>query len=204
LSFTRLYFDQILNTEHALLQLARKIDWARFDTAFANSYCDDMSAPAKAIRLMVGLHYLKYTFNEPKMVDPLKSDHRMNRCFLAGLNGDVINAVLATGGGKYAQTAPAVPLCADTLAGGHCDPYSNSKLRPCVRYMRPMRMPSIRSPQPAGRPRWPCDCGEGCFRDDCLVIHDGFALGDGVEELLSVAGGFDPGIEDDDPAVIGS
>ncbi len=28
----------------------------------------------------------------------LKSDHRMNRCFLAGLRGDAINAVLAAAG----------------------------------------------------------------------------------------------------------
>jgi len=58
------HFDQILNLDHALLQLARKIDWSRFDVAFADSYSEDMGAPAKALRLMVGLHYLKYTFNK--------------------------------------------------------------------------------------------------------------------------------------------
>ncbi len=58
------HFDQILNPDHALLQLARKIDWSRFDVAFADSYSEDMGAPAKAVRLMVGLHFLKYTFNE--------------------------------------------------------------------------------------------------------------------------------------------
>ena len=58
------HFDQILNPGHALIQLARKIDWSRFDAAFADSYSEDMGAPAKAMRLMVGLHYLKYTFNE--------------------------------------------------------------------------------------------------------------------------------------------
>jgi IS5 family transposase len=58
------HFDQILNLDHALLQLARKIDWSRFDAAFADSYSEDMGAPAKAVRLMVGLHYLKYTFDE--------------------------------------------------------------------------------------------------------------------------------------------
>jgi len=57
------HFDQILNLDHELIQLARKIDWSRFDVAFADSYSDDMGAPAKAIRLMVGLHYLKYTFD---------------------------------------------------------------------------------------------------------------------------------------------
>jgi IS5 family transposase len=57
------HFDQILNPQHELVQLARKIRWPRFDAVFADSYSDDMGAPAKAIRLMVGLHYLKFTFN---------------------------------------------------------------------------------------------------------------------------------------------
>lgn len=57
-------FDQILNPEHPLVILAEKIDWQRFDEAFADCYSEDMGAPAKAIRLMVGLHYLKHAFNE--------------------------------------------------------------------------------------------------------------------------------------------
>lgn len=57
------HFDQILNPAHELIQLAGKIDWPRFDAAFAGSYSQDMGAPAKAIRLMVGMQYLKYTFN---------------------------------------------------------------------------------------------------------------------------------------------
>ena len=58
------HFDQILNPAHELIQLARKIDWPRFDAAFAGSYSQDMGAPAKATRLMVGIQYLKYTFNQ--------------------------------------------------------------------------------------------------------------------------------------------
>ena len=58
------HFDQLLNPDHELIQLARKIDWPRFDVAFKDCYCDDYGAPAKATRLMVGLQYLKYTFNE--------------------------------------------------------------------------------------------------------------------------------------------
>lgn len=57
-------FDQLLNPDHPLVILARKIDWNRFDLAFADCYSQDMGAPAKAVRLMVGLHYLKHTFNE--------------------------------------------------------------------------------------------------------------------------------------------
>ena len=55
------HFDQILTREHALVHLADKIDWSRFEVAFADSYSEDMGAPAKAVRLMVGLQYLKYT-----------------------------------------------------------------------------------------------------------------------------------------------
>jgi len=52
-----------LHPAHELVQLAQKIDWNRFEAAFAGGYSPDMGAPAKATRLMVGLQYLKYTFN---------------------------------------------------------------------------------------------------------------------------------------------
>ena len=53
------HFSQILNGGHPLVQLADKIDWPRFDAAFADCYCPELGAPGKAIRLMVGLQYLK-------------------------------------------------------------------------------------------------------------------------------------------------
>ena len=58
------HFDQLLDPGHELIQLARQIDWAHLDAVFVDCYRPDIGAPAKAIRLMVGLHYLKYTFNE--------------------------------------------------------------------------------------------------------------------------------------------
>ena len=57
-------FDQLLNLRHPLCLLAGKIDWKRFDVAFADCYCPEIGAPGKDIRLLVGLHYLKHTFNE--------------------------------------------------------------------------------------------------------------------------------------------
>ena len=57
-------FEQLLNHDHPLFLLANTIDWRRFDVAFADCYCPDIGAPAKAIRLLVGLHFLKHTFNE--------------------------------------------------------------------------------------------------------------------------------------------
>jgi IS5 family transposase len=58
------HFHQILNLDHELVQLAQKIDWSRFEAAFVDTYSEDMGAPAKAVRLMVGLHYLKFAFAE--------------------------------------------------------------------------------------------------------------------------------------------
>ena len=58
------HFDQMLNPDHELVLLASKIDWPGMEAAFVDTYCPDFGAPAKAIRLMVGLHYLKYTFDE--------------------------------------------------------------------------------------------------------------------------------------------
>ena len=58
------HFDQMLNPSHELILLARKIDWPTLDAAFADCYRPDIGAPAKAVHLMVGLHYLKYAFDE--------------------------------------------------------------------------------------------------------------------------------------------
>ena len=57
-------FNQILNLDHELCQLANAINWNRFNTALTDCYSEDMGRPGIAIRLMVGLHYLKHAFNE--------------------------------------------------------------------------------------------------------------------------------------------
>jgi len=56
--------DQILNHSHPLFKLANQIDWTFFEKEFGPTYDETMGRPGKPIRLMVGLHYLKYTFNE--------------------------------------------------------------------------------------------------------------------------------------------
>ena len=60
----RAHFTQILNLDHELCRLANVIDWSRFDRQFADCYSEDMGRPGNAIRLMVGLHYLKHAFDE--------------------------------------------------------------------------------------------------------------------------------------------
>ena len=36
------HFDQLLNPAHELVQLARKMDWARFEAGLASCYIKDM------------------------------------------------------------------------------------------------------------------------------------------------------------------
>jgi len=57
------YLPHLLNHKNPLYCLANQIDWREFDDAFAPMYSADTGRPAKQIRLMVGLHYLKYAFD---------------------------------------------------------------------------------------------------------------------------------------------
>jgi len=55
--------ERIINQKHPLRQLADIIDWSSFDESFGKCYSPGQGRPAKPTRLMVGLHYLKHTFN---------------------------------------------------------------------------------------------------------------------------------------------
>ena len=55
---------QILNLSHPLCRLAEAIDWEVFEEAFGPLYSAAKGRPGLPIRLMVGLHYLKYAFDE--------------------------------------------------------------------------------------------------------------------------------------------
>ena len=59
----RARLDQILNREHPLFVLASQIDWTVFDKKFGALY-SEKGRPGKPTRLMVGLHYLKYAYDE--------------------------------------------------------------------------------------------------------------------------------------------
>lgn len=60
----RAQLSQILNLHHPLCRLSRQIDWSVFETQFGRLYAEGPGRPGLPTRLMVGLHYLKYTFNE--------------------------------------------------------------------------------------------------------------------------------------------
>jgi len=54
---------QLLDTNHSLVKLAHQVNWERFDESFGATYCEDNGRPGTNTRLMVALHYLKYTYD---------------------------------------------------------------------------------------------------------------------------------------------
>ena len=55
--------SDMLNQSHPLYQLADKIDWGKFETAFQPLYCQSNGRPGKPIRLMCGMLILKHLRN---------------------------------------------------------------------------------------------------------------------------------------------
>lgn len=53
----------ILNLSHPLCKLANELDWESLEKRFGEMYHESVGRPGKEVRLMVGLHYLKYTKN---------------------------------------------------------------------------------------------------------------------------------------------
>lgn len=56
-------FEEQLNRQHPLYILSNRVDWKKFEDAFRKHYCENNGAPAKPIRLMVGLIILKHIRN---------------------------------------------------------------------------------------------------------------------------------------------
>jgi len=56
--------EQMINRKHPLCKLAQEIDWGVFEEAFGACYAEEVRRAGIAIRVVVGLHYLKYTYNE--------------------------------------------------------------------------------------------------------------------------------------------
>jgi IS5 family transposase len=53
----------IIDPGHGVVKLSKTVNWDRLDEVFGMTYCPDNGRPAVSTRLMVALHYLKYTFN---------------------------------------------------------------------------------------------------------------------------------------------
>ena len=56
--------SQILNMSHPLCRLANEINWSRIEDKIDVVYSTGCGHPALPTRLLAGLHYLKYTFDE--------------------------------------------------------------------------------------------------------------------------------------------
>jgi len=50
----------IVSPRHAMVKLADAIDWQSFEDGLEDCFCADNGRPSCPVRLMVGLHYLKY------------------------------------------------------------------------------------------------------------------------------------------------
>lgn len=59
----RIELQYLVDRRHPLVQLADQIQWSEFDSVFAPLFCADNGRAACPVRLMVGLHYLKHTFD---------------------------------------------------------------------------------------------------------------------------------------------
>jgi len=59
----RIGLEQLLDRQDPMVRLARSIDWVAFEKAFAVLWHDSNGRPSIDTRLMVSLHYLKYTFD---------------------------------------------------------------------------------------------------------------------------------------------
>lgn len=55
---------QIIRHDHPLYTLAHEMDWGVFEEEFGTLYVEKVGRPGLPIRLVVGLHYLKYTYGE--------------------------------------------------------------------------------------------------------------------------------------------
>ena len=54
---------KIIDPGHSLAKLAKVVDWDRLEEVFGSTFYPDNGRPAISTRLMVALHYLKYTYN---------------------------------------------------------------------------------------------------------------------------------------------
>lgn len=61
---SRVRLAWIVSHEHPLYRLAEAIDWSRFEAELGPLYAEAVGRPGLPTRLMVGLHYLKYLFDE--------------------------------------------------------------------------------------------------------------------------------------------
>ena len=55
--------EEIIDNNHKLIKLSKLIDWESLEKVFSKYYHPKFGRPAKSVRLMVGLHFLKYMYD---------------------------------------------------------------------------------------------------------------------------------------------
>ena len=60
----RSQLSQMLNMSHALIRLSERMNWDKLEAEIDVIYSDGAGQPPLPTRLLAGIHYLKYTFNE--------------------------------------------------------------------------------------------------------------------------------------------
>ncbi len=60
----RARLDQIIDLDHALVRLARVIDWRFLEEKLGAVYTDEPGRPPLPTRLMAGLSILKHSYNQ--------------------------------------------------------------------------------------------------------------------------------------------
>ena len=53
----------MINPAHPLVKLSKVVDWEKLDETFGESFCPEKGRPAISTRLMIALHYFKFTFD---------------------------------------------------------------------------------------------------------------------------------------------
>ena len=87
-----------------MVKLADRIDWTAYEKSFAAMWCDDNGRPAIDTRLMVSLHYLKYTsdlsgmryFQHEAPLDPSSMSRWCGRAGEAGMQ-EILQQTIRTG-----------------------------------------------------------------------------------------------------------
>ncbi len=56
-------FVSMINPSYSLVRLSKVVDWEKLNETFVESFCPEKGRSAISTRLMVALHYFKYTFD---------------------------------------------------------------------------------------------------------------------------------------------
>jgi hypothetical protein len=104
----------IINLEYPLAKLADQIDWNFFECALGEHFCEDNGAPAKPVRLMVGLHYLKHTYNlsdEQTVLRWVENPYWQHFCGEVCYEAAPDRRLTGAGTVKEMRAGPSVPVC---------------------------------------------------------------------------------------------